>query len=213
MYSIAQIIWALLIHTSQIICTVLPDTTHHHWLPMLYCLFNSHPDFTQSCSIQTFTQIAIHWQPMFNCPFNSNPDFAKSGLILFSPFLHIYVKNSTQHGPHLPTPPWNFCWTKVHFVGPLIAPILGFVWPSHGFQRQSGSLEYCLTCLHEINLRVTYSATPAFSTNRSVNCMGVYTAGLSSGNPSCKQRRAGSLGPLSQQMSMYCVLTYNFFEA
>ena len=44
--------------------------------------------------------------------------------------------------------------------------------PSHGFQSQGGSLTCTLTCLHAVNLRVTSQwPTPAFSTNKSVNCM------------------------------------------
>ena len=69
---------------------------------------------------------------MLNCPFNSNPDFVWSWLILFSPILHIYVKFSPQHDPSQSTmtPPWIFYWTKVHFMGPLITPILGSPWVS-----------------------------------------------------------------------------------
>ena len=68
-----------------------------------------------------------------------------------------------------------FCWTKVHFVGPLIAPILDFVCPpSYGFQSHSGSLICMLTCLRTINLRVTSGATSAFSTNMGVHCNNVF---------------------------------------
>ena len=90
LHSIARTIWPSLIHTPQIFHTVTPDKTPHHWWPMLNCPFNSNLDFTQSCLIQTHTQIALHWHPMLNCPFNSNPIFAQSHWILFSPILHIY---------------------------------------------------------------------------------------------------------------------------
>ena len=106
LYSVARIIWPSLIQTSQIICTIIADTTHHHWQPMLNCPFNSNPDFTQSCLIQTFTQTTLHWHPMLNCPFNSNPNFAQSGIgiplllcsdnlhapIIHTIFLHICVR-------------------------------------------------------------------------------------------------------------------------
>ena len=46
--------------------------------------------------------------------------------------------------------------------------------PSHEFHSQGGSLTCTLTWLHAVNLRVQSGATPAFSTNRSVNCV-VYT--------------------------------------
>ena len=49
--------------------------------------------------------------------------------------------------------------------------------PPHGFQSQGGSLTCTLTCLHVVSLRVMSGATPAFSTNRSVHCTSVYTAG------------------------------------
>ena len=37
----------------------------------------------------------------------------------------------------------KFCWTKVHFVGPLLAPILDFVWPSPGVSKPGW-----FSCLH-----------------------------------------------------------------
>ena len=40
-------------------------------------------------------------------------------------------------------------------------------------------------------------ATPAFSTNRGVHCISMYTAGLPSGHPSCKQQRADNGGLLT----------------
>ena len=130
MYSIARIIWPLLIRTSRIICTILN------------CPFNSHPDFRQSCLIQTLTQIALHWHPMLNCPFNSNPDFVQSCLILFSPILHIYVKNFTSTWPiplcHDPT--INFMLDQGSFCGGHWLPQF---WASHGFQSQGGTL----TCI------------------------------------------------------------------
>ena len=62
-------------------------------------------------------------------------------------------------------------------MGPLIAPILDFVWPSRVCQSQGGCLTCTHTCLHAVNLRVTSGATPAFSTNRGVHCISMYTAG------------------------------------
>ena len=89
-----------------------------------------------------------------------------------------------------------FCWTKVYFVGPLIAPILDppLCDPPHGFQSQGGSLSCTLTCLCAVNPRVTSGATPAFSTNSGVHCISVYTAGPPSRHPSCKQQVAGNGG-------------------
>ena len=60
-----------------------------------------------------------------------------------------------------------FCYTKVYFVGPLIAPNLVF------------ALSCIITCLQTMNLRVASGTTPAFSTNRGVHCVSVYTAGSS----------------------------------
>ena len=48
----------------------------------------------------------------------------------------------------------------------------------HGFQIQSGYLACTLSCLHAVILKVTTGVTPAFSTNRSVHCISVYTAWL-----------------------------------
>ena len=48
----------------------------------------------------------------------------------------------------------------------------------HGFQIQSGYLTCTLSCLHAVILKVTSGATPAFSTNRGVHCISVYTAWL-----------------------------------
>ena len=50
------------------------------------------------------------------------------------------------------------------------------------------------TCLCAVNLRVMSGATPAFSTNRGVHCIRVYTAGPPSRHPSCKQQMAGNGG-------------------
>ena len=61
---------------------------------------------------------------------------------------------------------------------PLIAPVLDFVCPLHGFQIQSGYLACTLSCLRAVILKVTTGATPAFSTNRGVHCISVYTAWL-----------------------------------
>ena len=48
----------------------------------------------------------------------------------------------------------------------------------HGFQIQSGYLTCTLSCLHAVILKVTTGATPAFSTNRGVHCISMYTAWL-----------------------------------
>ena len=88
-----------------------------------------------------------------------------------------------------------FCWTKVHFVGPLIATILDFhVIPPMGFQSQGGSLTCILNYLHMVNLRVTSGATSAFSTNRGVHNISMYTAGSPSRHPSSKQQSASHSG-------------------
>ena len=83
-----------------------------------------------------------------------------------------------------------FCWTKVHFVGPLIVPVLDFMWPSPWVSKP-GWFSYLHTYL---NLRVISGATPAFSINRGAHCISVYTAGPPCGHPSCKQWRAGNSG-------------------
>ena len=59
-----------------------------------------------------------------------------------------------------------FCWTKVLFVVPLIAPNLA-QWVS----TLGGSLACNLSCLCAVNLRVMSGATAAVSTNRDVYCV------------------------------------------
>ena len=61
-----------------------------------------------------------------------------------------------------------------------------------GFKAREGCLIYTLTCLRTVNLRVTFGATPAFTTNGGVHCISVCTADWPSRHPSCKQRRAGN---------------------
>ena len=80
------------------------------------------------------------------------------------------------------------CWTKVHFVGPLIVPILDFVWPSLCVFKPRVVLSpaHLLACLWW-----------TFSTNRGVHCISMYTADSPSGHPSCKQWRAGNGGLLT----------------
>ena len=46
----------------------------------------------------------------------------------------------------------------------------------HRFQSRSGSLACTLSCLRTVIPKVTSGATPAFSTNRGVHCISVYTA-------------------------------------
>ena len=60
----------------------------------------------------------------------------------------------------------TYCWTKVHFVGLLIAPVWTSCVPPHGFHSQGSSLASTLTCLSAVNLRVASGATPVFSTRR-----------------------------------------------
>ena len=48
----------------------------------------------------------------------------------------------------------------------------------HGFQIQSGYLACILSCLCAVILKVTTGVTPAFSTNRGVHCISVYTVWL-----------------------------------
>ena len=114
-----------------IIQTVLWDTTPCHWWPMLNCPFNSNSDFTQSCLIQSHAQIDIHWHPMLNC------------LFLFKPWCYLVSLNSKfcifimlkfspwKFSPMIPL--LNFHWIKVHFIGPVIAPILDYVTLPMGF--------------------------------------------------------------------------------
>ena len=147
-YSTARVIWPSLIGMSQINRTIILDTTPHHWWPMLNCPFNSHPDFMQSCLIQTLTQTALHSYPMLNCPFNSNPDFVQSWLILFSPILHIYVKNFTPTWPipvhHDPT--MNFLLDQGSFCGAIDCPNFGL---PMGFKaRVVLSLASCIITCH-----------------------------------------------------------------
>ena len=69
-----------------------------------------------------------------------------------------------------------FCRTQVLFVGPLI-PLFwtsGEVCP--GFQSQDGFPHLCASSpVHNGFLRFTSGATPAFSTNRGVHCISLYT--------------------------------------
>ena len=81
------------------------------------------------------------------------------------------------------TPPLNFHGTKVHFVRLLIISFWTSCDLPHGFQSQNGSLTCTPTCLHAVNLRIKSGTTLAFSTNRSVNCISKYTAGLPSRHP------------------------------
>ena len=66
----------------------------------------------------------------------------------------------------------------MHFVEPLISPILDLCDPSHGFQSQDGSLICTITCLCAVNLGVMSGATPTFSTNRGVLCRWQWIANL-----------------------------------
>ena len=70
-----------------------------------------------------------------------------------------------------------FCWIKVHFWGHWLSLFWTLCNPPHGFQSQGGSVTCTLTCLHMLNVRATSGATSAFSTNRGVYCISVYTAG------------------------------------
>ena len=57
----------------------------------------------------------------------------------------------------------NFCWSKVHFVEPLIAPVLDFVCPS----SRVSSLEW-ISCLHYFLLVYV-----VILTSRGVHCFSV----------------------------------------
>ena len=63
-----------------------------------------------------------------------------------------------------------FCWTKVHFVGPLIVPILDFVWPSPWVFKARVVLSpaHLLACMR-VNSRIMSGSTPAFPTNAGVH--------------------------------------------
>ena len=66
-----------------------------------------------------------------------------------------------------------FGWPKAHFKEPLL------FWTSwvlpHGFQFQSGSLSCTLFCMCVMIPKVMSCVTPAFSTNRRVHCISMYT--------------------------------------
>ena len=91
----------------------------------------------------------------------------------------------------------NFCWTKIHFVGSLITPISDFAWPSPWASKTGWFSRLHSHLLGTVNVRVISSASPAFSTSRGVHCTSMYTAGLPSRHPSCKQQRAGNGGLLT----------------
>ena len=63
----------------------------------------------------------------------------------------------------------------------------------HGFQIQSGYLACTLSCLHAVILKVTSGATPAFSTNRGVHCISMYTAWQPVTFPTCHVCNRGRL--------------------
>ena len=87
-----------------------------------------------------------------------------------------------------------FCWTKVHFVGPLIAPILDFMWPSPWVSKPRWFCHlhmYLLACSEP---KGHVWCCTCLSINRGVHCISMFTAGLPSGHPSCKQQTAGNSG-------------------
>ena len=71
----------------------------------------------------------------------------------------------------------------------------------HGFQSQSGYLACTLSCLHAVILKVTTGATPAFSTNRGVHCISVYTAWQPVAFPTCHVCNRGRLPGFDRETS------------
>ena len=71
----------------------------------------------------------------------------------------------------------------------------------YGFQIQSGYLACTLSCLHAVILKVTSGVTPAFSTNRGVHCISVYTAWRPVTFPTCHVCNRGRLPGFDQETS------------
>ena len=94
-----------------------------------------------------------------------------------------------------------FCFVFLKFLsGPrsiLWSHWLLLFWTScvlpHGFQIQSGYLACTLSYLHAVILKVTSGVTPAFSTNRGVHCISVYTAWQPVTFPTCHVCNRGRL--------------------
>ena len=105
------------------------------------------------------------------------------------------------------------CWTFFFFFfnflsGPrsiLWSHWLLLFWTScvlpHGFQIQSGYLACTLSCLHAVILKVTSGATPAFSTNRGVHCISMYTAWQPVMFPTCHICNRGRLPGFDRETS------------
>ena len=71
----------------------------------------------------------------------------------------------------------------------------------HGFQIQSGYLACTLSCLHAVILKVTSGVTPAFSTNRGVHCISVYTVWRPVTFPTCHVCNRGRLPGFDRETS------------
>ena len=71
----------------------------------------------------------------------------------------------------------------------------------HGFQIQSGYLACTLSCLHAVILKVTSGVTPAFSTNRGVHCISVYTAWQPVTFPTCHICNRGRMPGFDRETS------------
>ena len=71
----------------------------------------------------------------------------------------------------------------------------------HGFQIQSGYLACTLSCLHAVILKVTSGVTPAFSTNRGVHCINMYTAWQPVMFPTCHVCNRGRLPGFDRETS------------
>ena len=67
----------------------------------------------------------------------------------------------------------KMCWTKAHFAEPLIAPVLDFVcpWFQMGFKSRVDLLPALfLACMQAVITKGSSDVTPAFFTNRGVQC-------------------------------------------
>ena len=71
----------------------------------------------------------------------------------------------------------------------------------HGFQIQSGYLACTLSCLHAVILKVMSGVTPAFSTNRGVHCISMYTAWQLVTFPTCHVCNRGRLPGFDRETS------------
>ena len=70
-----------------------------------------------------------------------------------------------------------------------------------GFKSRVDILACTLSCLHAVILKVTSGATPAFSTNMGVHCIGMYTAWRPVTFPTCHVCNRGRLPGFNQETS------------